>query len=94
MKTSIIQSLIDRNASEIHYIEERIADDKESIKRAYKFGSENIIPIYKANLSKHRQTLKKLVAIQKELKKELADNIRNENYNSYLTDMVDFLEVN
>lgn len=79
MKTSIIQSLIDRNAKEIRFFEDAIVQNSVGLKRSYNFGDEDLVAIHKTSLSKHRQTLKKLVAIQKELKKELADNIRNEN---------------
>lgn len=79
MKTSIIQSLIDRNADKIACIEADIKWTKHFIKYLYENEYKEQVPNYKSELSKAHQTLKKLVAIQKELKKELADNIRNEN---------------
>lgn len=86
MKTSIIQSLIDRNANKIASIEADIKWTKDFIKYLYKINCEKQVPNYKSELSKIHQNLKKLVAIQKELKKELADNIACQAHSIFLAD--------
>lgn len=79
METSVIQSLIERNANEIYLLERGILHFKGDLHYFRGEDQGSVVDQIKKDISKHRQTLKKLVAIQKELKKELADNIRNEN---------------
>lgn len=83
MKISVLQSLIKRNSNEIASLERIVINNKAMIgyyKNSKIVYSEYYLQEERESLSKSRKKIKKLVAMQMELKQAIAQEIYEERY--------------
>lgn len=96
MKTSILQSMLKRNANAIHIQEMNVRYFQESYANCkhYISGREQWKRLLINSISLSRKDIKKLVAIQRAIKAEIKLNTYDDRYNMQMSEIDNWIKEN